>query len=320
MVQDDFTPEHDRSASQSEGDSVSSVDAVTEPVEPAEEDIRTPRERAMEIFRNRSYEGESLRMGQVLRRVRETLGLTIEGISADTRLRKDYLMWIERMEVGDLPGGGYLSAILNTYARYLNLPEKEVIRVYTQECGGVEDVRHDAPVPKIGGIAPDRPKWPLAVAAVFVLGLLGAGAVGLSQFMRQEPELAPAPAVVAVNGGRESLFAGTEATQRPVPKNMPLELHAVRQGWLEVRGADGTIFRSRTMAAGESYFPRLDAGWTVSARDGGAFEWRVGDITVGPLGPEGAEVFSVSVDEQLPRAAEAAAPAMAANGGNKASR
>jgi hypothetical protein len=65
------------------------------------------------------------------------------------------------------------------------------------------------------------------------------------------------------------------------------------------------------MAEGEGYFPRLKAGWTVSARNGGAFEWRVGEVSVGPLGPEGAQVFSVSVDEQLVRAAEATAPVVA---------
>ena len=84
-------------------------------------------ERAMEIFKAREFEGEALRMGQVLRRVRETLGLEIADVSRDTLMRKDYLMWIERMEVGELPGGGYLTAILNTYAKYLKLPEKEVI-------------------------------------------------------------------------------------------------------------------------------------------------------------------------------------------------
>ncbi len=137
--------------------------------------------------------------------------------------------------------------------------------------------------------------------------------------MRPAPEVAESTPIVAVNGARDSLFSDTDS-QRPVPDTLPLELVAVRQGWLEVRGADGTIFRSRVMAEGETYFPRLNAGWTVSARDGGAFEWRVGDIVVSPLGPDGAEVFSVSVDEQLTRAAEVSAPAMAATGGSKATR
>ena len=317
MAHDDLTPEHDRddaspAASQDTSASVSgSVSNETE---------MTPRERAMEIFEAREFDGETLRMGQVLRRVREALGLEIADVSRATLMRKDYLMWIERMEVGELPRGGYLTAILNTYAKYLQLPEKDVIRIYSQECGAVEEVHSDAPVPKIGQIAPEKAKWPLAVAAAAVLVALGAGALGVSQLVRPNVELSAEPGVVSVNGARDSLFAESTKSDRPVPRNLPLELVAVKQGWMEVRGADGTIFRSRVMAAGESYFPRLQAGWTVSARNGGAFEWRVGDVTIGPLGPEGAQVFSASIDDQIGRATDAAAPAMAANGGNKATR
>ena len=274
---------------------------------------------AREIYETRTFDGESLRMGQVLRRVREARGLELDDITAATRLRRDYLMWIERMEVGELPGGGYLTAILGTYARHLGLPERDVVAAYTRECGAVEDVKECEPVPKMGKIGPERARWPLMLASASALVALAAGAIGVSQFMRPAPQVADAPAIVAVNGARDSLFEDT-AGSRPVPDTLPLELVAVRQGWLEVRGADGTIFRSRTMAQGETYFPRLNAGWTVSARDGGAFQWRVGDIVVGPLGPEGAEVFSVSVDEQLARAAEVSAPAMAANGGRRATR
>lgn len=317
MAQDDMNPEEDRA--ETEGQPVEAVGPAGDPVN-AVEDARSARDRAMDIYRTREFEGESLRMGQVLRRVREALGLEIEDISRETRLRKDYLMWIERMEVHELPGGGYLNAILNTYARCLGLPEREVITDYTHECGAAEEVRDTNPVPKIGEIGPERSKWPLTVAAAAVLVVLGAGAVTISQFMSPDPEIEAAETVIAVNGARESLFSEAATSNRPVPHNLPLEIHAVRQGWLEVRGRDGTIFRNRVMAAGESYFPRLEAGWTVSAKDGGAFEWRVGDVIVAPLGPDGAPVFSVSVDEQLAAAADAAAPAMASNGGSKASR
>jgi transcriptional regulator with XRE-family HTH domain len=291
------------------------------PAEGAEGKAMTETDRfllAKEIFESRSFEGEALRMGQVLRRVREAKGLELSDVSAATRLRKDFLMWLERMEVGELPKGGYLTAILGTYAKFLGLPEKDVIAVYTKECGAVDEVKASAPVPKMGKIAAERSRWPLALASASALVALAAGALGVSQLMRPAPEMPETTAIVAVNGARDSLFADEDT--RPVPDTLPLELVAVRQGWLEVRGADGTIFRSRNMAAGETYFPRLNAGWTVSARDGGAFEWRVGDIVVGPLGPDGAEVFSVSVDEQLARAAEVSAPAMAANGGSRATR
>jgi cytoskeleton protein RodZ len=279
----------------------------------------TERARAMEIFKSRKFEGESLRMGQLLRRVRETLGLNIADISRKSLLRQDFLMWIERMEIGQIPKG-YLTPYLRAYCVELGLPDGEVIAQYTQECGAVSEVRNSAPVPKIGEITQPKPKWPLMAAAAAVLVVVAGGAIGVAQLVKPAEELAPAPAIVAVNGARHSLFEEKSAANRPLQTNLPLELVAARQGWLEVRGADGTIFRSRVMAAGESYFPRLDAGWTVSAKDGGAFEWRVGDFALGTLGPEGAAVFSVSVDQKLAEAAELAAPTVASNGASKPSR
>ena len=81
---------------------------------PELETTTSQRERAMEIFRSREFEGESLRMGQVLRRVREELGMNIADISRKSLLRKDFLMWIERMEIGQIPKG-YLTPYLRAY-------------------------------------------------------------------------------------------------------------------------------------------------------------------------------------------------------------
>ena len=286
---------------------------------PELETTTSQRERAMEIFRSREFEGESLRMGQVLRRVREELGMNIADISRKSLLRKDFLMWIERMEIGQIPKG-YLTPYLRAYCVELGLPDAQVIAQYTLECGAVSEVRNSAPVPKIGEISQPKAKWPLMVATAAVLTLVAGGAIGVTQLVKPSTELAPAPAIVAVNGARHSLFDDADRSGRPLPTHLPLELVAARQGWLEVRGADGTIFRSRVMAAGENYFPRLDAGWTVSAKDGGAFQWRVGDVVIGPLGPEGGAVFSVSVDQKLAEAADMAAPTVASNGASKATR
>lgn len=274
-------------------------------------EVREGRVRAEEIFRTAEYEGEALRMGQVLRRVREALGLQLTDIAKETRIRENFLMGIERMEVQTI-APGYLKAYLLTYARYLGLPEQEVVQRYTRECGGLDEVKSAAPVPKIGQIEKKPTRWPLIVlGTALVAGAIAAGITAMVM-MNEAPEEVLTDMPVAVSGARDSLFEDAR-TETRAPVELPLEIVAVRQGWLEVRGADGTIFLSRTLAEGETYFPRLNAGWTVSARNGGDFQWRVGDLVVGPIGPEGAQVFSVSVDDQLPVAAELlAAPAVAA--------
>lgn len=274
-------------------------------------EVRDGRARAEEIFRTAEYEGEALRMGQVLRRVREVLGYQLTDIAKETRIRDNFLMGIERMEVQTI-APGYLKAYLLTYARYLGLPEQEVVQRYTRECGGLDEVKTAAPVPKMGQIQKQGTKWPLIVAGVALLAAVIAAGVTAMVMMNSTPEEPLSESPVAVSGARDSLFADVR-TEASAPVELPLEVVAVRQGWLEVRGADGTIFLSRTMAEGETYFPRLNAGWTVSARNGGDFQWRVGDLVIGPVGPDGAQVFSLSVDEQLPLAAEMlAAPTVAA--------
>lgn len=275
-------------------------------------DEREGKLRADEIFRTAEYEGEALRMGQVLRRVREVMGYQLSEIARETRIRENFLMDIERMEVQSI-APGYLKAYLLTYARYLGLPEQETVQRYTRECGGVEEVKAAKPIPKMGQIQKRGANWPLiAVASALLAAVAGAGITAMVM-MEPAAEEVVTDAPVAVSGARDSLFADVR-TETARPADLPLEIVAVRQGWLEVRGADGTIFLSRTLAEGETYFPRLNAGWTVSARNGGDFQWRVGDIVVGPIGPDGAQAFSLSVDEQLARAAEIAAPTVAATG------
>jgi len=126
----------------------------------------------------------------------------------------------------------------------------------------------------------------------------------------ETPDEAIVEAGTPVNGARESLFAA--ATPNELAAQLPLTLTAQSSAWLEVRGADGTIFRSRKMAAGEAYHPRIGAGWTVTARDGGAFIWTVGDIALGPLGDVASPVFAVSVDAIAVEAQTITAPALAA--------
>ncbi len=260
-----------------------------------------------------------IRTGQILRKTRESLGLDLEEIAKETKLRAPYLMAIERMEVHTVPSG-YLNPYLRTYANRLGLPADEVITAYREQCGGLDDVKETATIVKLEDMETAKSYLPVyfGAGAAACLAVV-AGFVFLSAPAETGPVIASS-VPVPVNGARESLFADQGSVANSVADNLPLSLTAIRQGWIEVRGADGTIFRSRVMAEGETYFPRLGADWTVSARDGGAFEWRVGDIVIGTLGPDAAPVYSVNVDRAAADAVEKISPAMAANGGGTPSR
>jgi hypothetical protein len=96
----------------------------------------------------------------------------------------------------------------------------------------------------------------------------------------------------AAHSGDTVALAPDAATAPIAP---PLHFVAVKAARIEVRGADGTKFLAREFAPGESYMPRVGAGWTVTTSDGSAFEWRLGDESLGLLAPEG-PVYAQSVD------------------------
>lgn len=259
-----------------------------------------------------------MRAGQALRGVRETQGLELAAIAGELRIREPYLMAIERMEPGAMPSG-YLTPYLRAYAVRLGLPGDAVVEAYTEQCGAVSKV--SAPERIKLPAEPAAPNWKLrAVLAAVTVVAVGAIAGVAFLAVSDQPQAQRGPVSDALNGARESLFAAAPLPETVTEMSLPLTLVAVRDSWIDIRGADGTLYRSRVMHRGEVYMPRIGAGWTVSVRDGSAFEWHVGDVVIGPVGPEATPVYAASVDAAAARAAEIAAPAMAAAGGGQPSR
>jgi cytoskeleton protein RodZ len=79
-----------------------------------------------------------------------------------------------------------------------------------------------------------------------------------------------------------------------------VEIRAVAEAWLEARGPDGTVFLSRTLQPGDVYRPDPSPGWTLHARDGGAFELYVNGASAGLLGTAGMPVLGRQIDEIQP--------------------
>lgn len=271
------------------------------------------------IYARIRRETPDMRIGQVLRSVREALGLDLDALARELRHNRLYLIAIERMETSTLPSASYLTPILRSYSARLGLDTDLVIEDYTEDCGAV--ARVSAPEAIITPQSSEVPAWRRPVAIGTAVAAACGLALGLGIFLDGEaPSNAPQMVGEPVNGARESLFANAPLPDRADVAQLPLTLVALRDGWIEVRGADGTIFRSRVMRSGESYAPRAGAGWTISARDGSAFEWRVGDAVIGTLGADAAPVYAASVDAAAARAMDIAAPALASAGNGQPSR
>lgn len=140
-------------------------------------------------------------IGQVLSQTRERRGLTLSEVQAQTHIRRRYL---EAMEAGDfqvIPGEVYARGFLRTYARFLELDEAELMRMYQKACqelSGASPVaatavpakaaahrprqRGAGPEPRSEGGPVFRPQRSLArlIAPVAILfAVAGAVAIGL---------------------------------------------------------------------------------------------------------------------------------------------
>ncbi|MGJ5818477.1 RodZ domain-containing protein [Paludibaculum fermentans] len=64
-------------------------------------------------------------LGQKLRQEREKRGLTIEQLSAQTRINVQYFQYIEADDTASLPGGFFYRSFVRQYARLMDLPESD---------------------------------------------------------------------------------------------------------------------------------------------------------------------------------------------------
>ncbi|MBF0310305.1 MAG: helix-turn-helix domain-containing protein [Magnetococcales bacterium] len=83
-----------------------------------------------------SAESSALKVGELLRQVRQNKGLSLEEVSRQTRLRLIHVRALEEGELGQLPGQTFVVGFLRIYARHLGLQEEEVVQRFMAEMKG----------------------------------------------------------------------------------------------------------------------------------------------------------------------------------------
>jgi len=230
------------------------------------------------------------RAGRKLSEARKQLGLSLDEVAERIRVRREFLEALEEMNVKLLPGKAYALAFLRSYARELGIDEKAIVDQFQDESALTrEDVQKQIRNPTS---KPHRERPWMAAAALVVLAAAFVGWRAVSQGGAEQAEI---PAVTQSAGI-------TDQAPEGVAEGRVVEIRAVADAWLEARGPDGTVFLSRTLEAGDVYRPDPSPGWTLHARDGGAFEIFVNGMPAGPLGTTGMPVLGRAIDDMHPTA------------------
>ncbi len=229
----------------------------------------------------------NLRAGAKLAEARRQLGLSLEEVADRIRVRREFLEALEAMNVKLLPGKAYALAFLRSYARSLGLDDAAIVEQFQDECALT---REDAKTQIRNPQSKPRPNRPWIWAAAVVV--IATGFVGWRALQHEESAVVPASRTASRDVIAPTVAsAGVQVADRRV-----VEIKALQEAWLEARGPDGTVFLSRTLHAGDVYRPDPSPGWTLHARDGGAFEVYLNGSDLGLLGTAGMPVLGRPID------------------------
>jgi cytoskeleton protein RodZ len=167
--------------------------------------------------------------GEHLKREREMRGVTLEEISAATRIAPRFLAALESEQWELLPGGVFNRGFIRSVARYLGLDEDTLVAEYALETRGRPDPGVVADPPE----EPDR-NWARVFAVVVLALLLVAGGWAAVHFLG--PKIAARlhkhsgePVNSAPDAGAGTSFAATtdaqtfsptSSSQNPAPSSL----------------------------------------------------------------------------------------------------
>ena len=258
--------------------------------------------------------------GESLKRERELRGVTLEEISAATRIAARFLKAIENEDWDQLPGGVFNRGFVRAVSRYLGLDEENTVAEYTLAVGDRPSVPVWTGSPPV--VTPEQPWLAWIIVAVVVLALLSGGWFGARRLVAwraarraaqtaavsaasspastdapQPSADAPAPAnnvtaspdarnATSVAPGTATDSASGSAPISPATDLMELKIQAGKRTKVTIVADKDMVFDG-TMKAGENHFFSAADHFQVTAKDAGVLHMELNGKTLAPIGPAG---------------------------------
>jgi cytoskeletal protein RodZ len=198
------------------------------------------------------------RFGEILKARREELGISLEEVEAETKIRKFYLTALENNGFDQLPAKVYAVGFVKQYSRLLKLDEIEMvnrfkINAFRQEMTNEENENQEAPE-KIRLPGPKIPVRNIIAAAAFLVVAVWLG-VALVDYLSSHPaqnNSAPKTSQKAPN----TTTKPPQSQHPPAVTGVHLVIKAQGRCWIGAT-VDGNPIPGSTIYAGEE--KKIDA-------------------------------------------------------------
>jgi transcriptional regulator with XRE-family HTH domain len=195
--------------------------------------------------------------GDRLRRARETVGLSREQLSKQTKILERHLEALEAGRFANLPGRTYAIGFSRTYARAVGLDEEKVAAEVRNALGDAP--RAFAPTPDICSPAP-KPfhRGLLAVAAG--LSALALSVAVLLFWRSNNGPIVTVPLATDAERPVQTLSRGGSASNAGLRSQDQVLLAAeARTVWVQIKDSSGKQIMQKELAPGETYAIPMDA-------------------------------------------------------------
>lgn len=142
-----------------------------------------------------------LSVGELLRNTREKKGLTLKDVEKETKVREKYLLAIEQNNWDFFTSKVYISGILKSYAKALDLEQSKVMAYFRRDYEKREEFKFKKRVDPIN-FSPETKKVAIAlVASVFI---------AFSVYFGYQIKLYMTPPVVVITSPTKKVFRNVE--------------------------------------------------------------------------------------------------------------
>ncbi len=223
-------------------------------------------------------------VGQELKKEREIKGISLKEIADYTKINLRFLQDLENDNFEFMPGKFLTRSIIRSYANYLELDEKEILKLYLQTA----QEQGQAPEELVVDEARTEPKekhkrnFSFALVAILLIVML---IVFFWVILKKEPPEAPSIQT-------EETFVQEENVPPPVleplveERSLDLALTFQQETWIQIY-ADGEIKLDTLMQPGESFLVKAYESIRINTGNAGGFSYTINGESGKPLGRRG---------------------------------
>lgn len=234
-------------------------------------------------------------IGDRLKEAREALGLTLEAVEEETKIRRKYIKAMEEEQFHILPGPIYAKAFLKNYAKFLKLDAGEILEIYNQKFALEEnqETSKRSPEKQVEVGASGRSRYRLYFAiAVVILGLVVFVYYGVTRMVSSRDINEGDSGQIPLPSSEQVQVPGDQ--QKPARQEPPAETTGVHlvlnvkdaESWVGVE-ADGSPVFQGLLSAGQSKSFEAKEKIFITLGNAGAVEVVYNGKNLGFLGGSG---------------------------------